>query len=72
MKQLIANIRNKPQHHKHRIVMIAVIGMAAFLLLLWVIVGMPPRQTDGGDVINEISTDINENQNTLPDLFPKQ
>lgn len=72
MKQLIANIRNKPHHHKHRIVMIALACMTAFLLLLWAIVGMPPRQTDGGDVINDLSTDINENQNTYPDLFPKQ
>ncbi len=72
MKQLIEHIKTKPHHHKNRIVLFTVVGVVILLLVLWAIIGMPPRQTDGGDVINDLNSDINQNQNAFPDLFPKQ
>lgn len=72
MKQLIANIRNKPQHHKNQIILFTLIGVAAFLLVLWAIVGMPPRNGTSGDVIYEFNETVNQNQDTLPELFPKE
>lgn len=72
MKQLIANIRNKPQHYKNRIIVITIIGIAGFLLILWAIVGMPPRSGSSGDVIYNFNQDLNESKDTLPELFPKE
>ncbi|HMQ01682.1 MAG TPA: hypothetical protein PKD79_01270 [Candidatus Doudnabacteria bacterium] len=71
MKQLIANIRNKPQHHKNRIVLISLGVMIVFLLTLWAIVGMPPREGYSGEVINTINQDVEENRDLFPDLFPR-
>lgn len=72
MKQLIANIRNKPQHHKNRIVFITIIGVVAFMLVLWAIVGMPPRKGVSGDIIYNFNQEVDENQDNLPELFPKE
>ncbi|HMR55331.1 MAG TPA: hypothetical protein PKD34_01935 [Candidatus Doudnabacteria bacterium] len=70
MKQLISNIRNKPQHHKNRIIIITLIGVVAFMLVLWAVVGMPPREGTSGDVIFEFNETVEETQNVLPNLFP--
>lgn len=72
MKQLISNIRNKPQHYKNRIILITIIAIAVFMLILWAIVGMPPRKGTSGDVIYNFNQDLNENKDTLPELFPKE
>lgn len=72
MKQLIANLRDKPQHYKNRVVLIIIISIAAIMLIVWAIVGMPPRSGDNGDVINDFNQNLNENKDALPELFPKE
>jgi hypothetical protein len=70
MKQLISNIRNKPQHHKNRIIAISLIGVVVFMLALWAVVGMPPREGTSGDVFFEFNETVKKNKDLLPNLFP--
>lgn len=72
MKQLITNIRNKPQHHKNRIVLLTLAGVVLMMLILWWIVGPPPRQGASGDVIIDFNEDMNQGQNVMPELFPNE
>jgi hypothetical protein len=72
MKQLITSIRNQPQHYKNRIVLFALIGVGVFLLILWLVVGMPPQEGSSSEVVNDFSQNVEENKDALPDLFPKE
>lgn len=72
MKQLIANLRDKPQHYRNRVVLITIVVVATIMLVIWAIVGMPPRGGGNGNVINDFNSNVNENKDTLPELFPKQ
>lgn len=72
MKELIANLRSKPQRYKNRLILIVIIAVAVVMLIIWLIVGMPPRSGGSGDVIYDFNQTLNENKETLPELFPKQ
>lgn len=69
MSKLIENIRQKPDHHKNRIVW-TIIGIAAgLLLIIWAIIGIPQREGKSTDVIDEFSNNLDESKDTLPKLF---
>jgi len=70
MKQLISNIRNKPQHHKNRIILITLIGVVAFMLVLWAVVGMPHGGAQGEEVFLGFNQNVQESKDALPNLFP--
>lgn len=69
MKQLIDNIRNKPHHEKSRIVWIVAGSVAAVLIIVWILVGMPSRNGNSGDVINQFSESLEENKDVIPNPF---
>lgn len=78
MKQIIENIRSKPDHHKNRIMLITVLVAIGVLLIIWAIVGNGRRiipdenffQTFNSDVQTgqtntaAIPLDVNTNNNT--------
>ena len=69
MKKLIENIRQQPHHQKSRIVWIIAGCVAGLLLIVWAIIGIPDREGGNTDVIKQFSNDIEENKDTLPQLF---
>lgn len=69
MSKLIENIRQKPDHHKNRIVWTIIGITAGILLILWAIIGIPQREGKSTDVIDEFSTNLDESKDTLPKLF---
>ncbi len=71
MKDLVEKIRQKPDHEKNRIIIIAIISVAVILVVAWIIIGIPARNSSNGDVINNFNSNFENSKNTLPDLFPK-
>ncbi len=69
MKKIIENIRQKPEHHKNRIIWIIVGVAAVILLIIWAIVGIPDRNGKSTDVINKFNSDVDSSKGTLPKLF---
>ena len=69
MSKLIENIRQKPDHHKNRIVWTIIGITAGILLILWAIIGIPQREGKSTDVIDEFNTNLDESKDTLPKLF---
>lgn len=69
MNKLIESIRQKPDHHKNRIVWIIIGITAALLLTIWAIIGIPNREGKNTDVIDQFSTDVEDSKDTLPKLF---
>ncbi len=71
MKDFIEKIRQKPDHEKNRIILIFIIVVAVILVMAWLIIGIPTRNSSNGDVINNFNSNFQDSKNTLPDLFPK-
>lgn len=69
MKKLIENIRQKPDHHKNRIIWTIIGVTAGLLLIIWAIIGIPQRNGNTTDIIDQFSSDVNESKDTLPQLF---
>ncbi len=69
MSKLIENIRQKPDHHKNRIVWTIIGITAGLLLIIWAIIGIPQREGKSTDVIDEFSNNLDESKDTLPKLF---
>ncbi len=69
MSKLIENIRQKPDHHKNRIVWTIIGITAGLLLIIWAIIGIPQREGKSTDVIDEFNTNLDESKDTLPKLF---
>lgn len=66
MKQVIHNIRQQPEHHKNRIILISAAVAVGILLLVWAAVGNGrPTQPDE-NFFNTFNQDIQEGKDTLP------
>lgn len=70
MKQILQKIREKPQQKKERLIITIVGVVVIFLLLAWLVIGNSGRNTDNDtSIIDDIGTDLEENQGTFPELF---
>ncbi|QQS22902.1 hypothetical protein IPM19_04795 [bacterium] len=69
MKKIIENIRQKPDHHKNRIILIITGSVAFVLVIIWIIIGIPDREGRSTDVIDDFTTNVEESKDTLPKLF---
>ncbi len=62
MKQMIENIRNRPDHHKNRIVLIVVAAAIVILLIIWAIVGNGRRVVPDENFFQSFNSDIQSSQ----------
>lgn len=69
MKKIIENIRQKPDHHKNRIILVITGSVALLLVIAWIIIGIPDREGKNTDVIDDFTTNVEESKDTLPKLF---
>jgi hypothetical protein len=87
MKNVIENIRNKPEHHRDRIVWICAAIFTGLLLIVWMIVGSGRKTTtdesffqtfnqgveEGKTVVpQDINANLNTNSVTTPDTSTQQ
>lgn len=72
MKQIIENVRQRPPEQKSKIVWIIAGCVAGVLLLAWAFIGIPNRNTNPGDVINNFNSDVQESKDTIPNLLENQ
>jgi uncharacterized membrane protein YvbJ len=71
MEKLVEKIRQKPHHEKNRIILISIIAVVIILIGIWIVIGIPTRNSSDGDVINDFSSSFEESKDALPDLFPE-
>lgn len=72
MKDLISKIREKPHDQKSKIVWLAAGIIAVVLLIAWAIIGIPKRNSDGGQVINDFTKEIEDSKDTIPNLLKQE
>ena len=66
MKRVIHKIRQKPDHHKDRIIWISAAAAVAVLLIIWAIVGNGRPTAPDENFFQQMSEDIEQNQDTFP------
>ena len=66
MKQIIENIRNKPDHHKDRIVWIIAAIATGLLLIIWLIVGNGRPTTTDDNFFETLNQDVEEGKDIVP------
>lgn len=66
MKQIIENIRNKPDHHKDRIVWICAAIAAGLLLIIWLVVGNGRPTTTDDNFFETFNQGVEEGKNVVP------
>ncbi len=66
MKQVIHNIRNKPDHHKNRIIIISAAIAVGVLLLIWAAVGNGHRGQTDENFFQTFNEEVKQNKDTLP------
>ncbi len=66
MRRVINNIRNKPDHHKDRIIW-ATAGIALVILLsIWMIVGNGGKTSTEKNFFQSFSEDLEDGKNDIP------
>ncbi len=66
MKQVIENIRQKPAHHKDRIVWICAAIAAGILLIVWMIVGNGRKTTTDENFFQTFNQGVDEGKDIVP------
>lgn len=66
MKKVIENIRNKPEHHRDRIVWIVAAIATVILLALWAIVGNGGKRNSEENFFQNFTEGVNEGKDILP------
>lgn len=72
MKDLISKIQRKPQEQKSKIVWVTAGVIAIILLIAWAIIGIPKRNSDSGQVINDFAQDLEKSKDTIPNLLNQE
>jgi hypothetical protein len=67
MKKIIHNIRQKPSHHRDRIIWIAALVAVLILLGVWAIVGNGRRITPDQNFFQSLNQGLEEGKNTFPE-----
>ncbi len=67
MRKVIHNIRQKPDHHKNRIIWITAIATIVLLLVVWAIIGNGRKIDPEENFFQTFSNDLEEGKNLLPD-----
>ena len=66
MKKIIDNIRNKPAHHRDRIVWICAAIAAGVLFIVWMIVGNGRKVTTDENFFQDFSQGVDEGKDIVP------
>lgn len=67
MKQVLHNIRNRPPHHRDRIIWISALVAIAILLIIWMIVGNGRTTTnDDKGFFQTFQQGIDDGKNLVP------
>lgn len=66
MKQIIENIRNKPSHHRDRIVWICAAIAAILLIAVWLIVGNGHKDNKNQSFFQTFNEGVEEGKNVIP------
>ncbi|MEZ4180302.1 MAG: hypothetical protein R3B41_02150 [Candidatus Doudnabacteria bacterium] len=74
MKQILENIRNKPDHKKERLIWIIVGIVVLGMLILWIfsLNDLSKPTSKSTEIIEQVSTDAQNSQDQFPDLFNQQ
>jgi hypothetical protein len=65
MKRVINHIRNKPSHHRDRIIWICAAVAAVLLLLTWAIVGNGRKTTTNDNFFQNFNQGVEQGKNTF-------
>lgn len=66
MKKVIENIRNKPEHHRERIIWICAAVFAAVLLIVWMIIGNGRKTTTDESFFQTFNQGVEEGKEIVP------
>ncbi|HEX3095963.1 MAG TPA: hypothetical protein VHQ20_02475 [Patescibacteria group bacterium] len=67
MKETIEKIRQRPDHHKDRIIWVTAAVAVAVLLIIWAIVGNGRRTTVDNNFFQTFNQDVQSTQTNIPD-----
>jgi hypothetical protein len=67
MHQVIHNIRQRPDHHKNRIILISAAVAVGILLLVWAAVGSGRKTKPDENFFQTFSQDLQNSKDTFPE-----
>jgi hypothetical protein len=66
MRKVIHNIRNRPDHHKDKIIWLSAAVAIALLLAVWALVGNGRPTTPDENFFQNFNEDLEEGKNIIP------
>lgn len=66
MKKVLHNIRNKPAHHRDRIVWICALVAVAILLIIWLIVGNGRKTNTNQGFFQNFQQGVDDGKTLVP------
>lgn len=66
MNNVIEKIRNKPEHHRDRIVWICAAIAVIILIVAWMIIGNGHKQTSDENFFQTFNQGVEEGKNVVP------
>lgn len=70
MKKVIENIRNKPPHHRDRIIWICAAIAIGLLLIVWLLVGNGRKTTPDKNFLQDFQQGVDEGKTLVPQTPP--